>query len=253
MSYTELVISRDLRVAPVQWLRGPANLNDGWVELDRQRAHPYTPMEEVDLMYDLAAIRRPPDALAFVQRYGLLRHGPGADKLRESFAEIETAALTLDTTIAWYLRIARVVRGDTEDANNAIREMWRLAPKLGEHFDGTAKSDDELIDQATQLVAYWTNQGLIGVESKVTPSAHYTDPRGNRGEAGGFSMSAHATTLLGLAYHQLALTITMRIPLRECVECGRYFEIKDRRQRFCSPTCGSRARQRRFAQKKDAS
>jgi hypothetical protein len=232
----------ELRVAPMEWLRGPAKLDDGWIELDRERARRYTPFAEAGLMYDLAAIRRPPDALAFVQRYGLLHHGPDAQDSRERFADFESAALELSNTIGIYNLIRRAVRGE-QDSGDAMSQLWDLAPQLAEGFDGEAKSADELVDQATQLVTYWTNQGLRGVDFKVVPSAHWG------GQVGDFSLSAHTPTLLGSAYQQLAQAIVGRMPMRSCPECGRYFVFKDKRQRFCSATCGSRARQRRFAER----
>jgi hypothetical protein len=144
-----------------------------------------------------------------------------------------------------HLLVQRALSDDDQDANDAIRELWHLAPQLAEGFDGQATSDDELIDQATQLLTYWTNQGLKGVEMGLAPSAHWG------GRVGDFALTAYAPTLLGMAYHQLALTLNQRVPLRSCVECGRYFEVKDKRQRFCSSTCSGRARQRRFMERKE--
>jgi len=241
---------RELRVAAMEWLRGPAKLDGDWIELDRERSRTYAPIETTDLMYDLAAVRRPSDALAFVQRYGLLRNGPGAERLREPVADIEEEAHTLSTTLGLYVLIRRAVGDDAQESNDAMRQLWDNADKLAEGFDNRAASGDELIDQATQLVTYWINQGLIGVDFTVTPSAHSVHPTLGRGRVGDFSLSAHSPTLLGSAYHQLALTIVNAHLLRACAECGKYFAVADKRQRFCSQTCGSRARQRRFVDRK---
>lgn len=233
------------RVTPQEWLRGPARIDGEWVVLDRNRARTYSPIEEADLMYDLAAVRRPPDALAFVQRYGLLRHGPEQDDHRERYQELEKEALRLSNVLRLHTIIALAVGNDREEANDAIRELWSIEPDLRPIFEARAANDDELIDQATHIVAVMTNEGLAGVDFKVEPSINYEG-----GKRGDFSLCAWSPTLLGSIYHQLALSIVNRVPLRACVECRRYFPVKDKRQQFCSPTCSSRARQRRYADKK---
>lgn len=220
---------------PFAWRRGPASLDGEWVVLDVERSRPYYPAKTPELVYDLGAVRKPPDALAFVQRYGLLRTAADTGEPRERWSDIEDDAGTL----AGVLRTVTLIRSATDGDSDALRRLRGLA----ERDTGLPRprNDEELIKQATQLVVLLIDGGLTGVDYALA------------GFAGGhFAFTAQPPHLLGMAYHQLARAIVARVPLRECDECGRYFEVSNRGKRFCSKTCGGRARQRRFAQRQEA-
>src|SRR5215211_7469228 len=84
-----------IRIQPRGWIRGPARIDKGWIILDQKRAQLYQPMESTNLVFDLASIRRPSDALEFCATYGLLWHGPDSDEYKEDFSAWVDAAGTL--------------------------------------------------------------------------------------------------------------------------------------------------------------
>jgi hypothetical protein len=239
---------RRLSVDPVKWLHGPARIEGEFVVLDPSRARPYFPIAEQELVYDLAAVRRPQDALAFVQRYGLLTHGPDANEHREALSLFVKEALSVTFALTLYLSIRKAVGSEALAASDAIRELREFLPEFLPELGVARKTTDHgVIDLASRTVAGLVNSGLVGVESKIEHAGGYEE-----GERGDFLLSARSPTLRGLIYHQLALLITTRFPLRTCAEseCGRFFPVRDKRQQFCSATCSGRARQRRWAERR---
>ena len=229
------------------WLRGEATYSDGCITLDPARAHEYQPFEERDLVFDLASVSTPDDALVFVRRYGLLRHGPKEESLTERFEDWQEEVRVLRFVMRLYLDLRRAIEGDED----GIARLWEMEPSIREYFQGAAKSDSELFQQVSSLIAWLVSEGLDGVDERIEAASNLeTGPgSGIAGPPGFFLFSAHARDLVGLAYHQLALDFVNREPMSDCAECGRFFIMEDRRQRFCTPTCAGRARYRRWSAK----
>lgn len=238
---------RAIGTAAPEWLRGPARLDDGFVVLDIERATPYQPQAEPDLLFALAGIRRPTDALPFVKDYGLLRHGPDADSYREPFSDWERIALELSGYMSAYDDIRRAALGDAE-ALERLRILVEdgvsdaLAELLESMEGGTA--DERLIETVNLFVAVGITNGLRGVEVGLTPATAW-----GAGPVGSLVFSPQPPDLVGLAYHQLALLTVSQAPMSRCPECGRIFAPRGKKQRFCSPLCSGRSRQRRYAEK----
>ena len=58
------------------WLHGPASYKDGWLTLNASEAEEYIPeLVPTQMVFDFTAVKEPGDAVAFIGRYGLLRHG----------------------------------------------------------------------------------------------------------------------------------------------------------------------------------
>lgn len=242
---------RAVRAEPPPWLRGPARYADGWIELDSGRAEEYHPMEEVDLLYDLAAIQRPDEAVAFARRYGLLRHGRDGCEHREQFGKWQDVA----TVLTGLLVATRTLREAIEGDPDARADLWsRFEPITGKHFGArvTPGSDGELFDQVSKWVAWGVNEGLEGVEVQLRAASDLLPASGGSapGPPGLFLFSPRPKDLVGYAYHQLALALANRVPMHECPACRRFFVVADRRQNYCSPTCAGRVRYRRWAERK---
>jgi hypothetical protein len=235
-----------VRAAGPRWVRGFGRVAAGWVELDTRRpVEEYVPISEPDLVFDLADIRRPQDAVRFVRRYGLLWHGPGADTFRERFSEWEETAQTL-RGILWY---AATLRDALSGAPVAQEELRRRAADLTDLFQAPAASLDELYAQVSVVIARAVSEGLQGVEEGLEAAVEWETAPGSgiAGPPGQFVFSAHAPHLVGYAYHQLALLLVQRVPLGTCEGCGRFFRVEHGRQRYCSPRCAGRVRWRRWA------
>jgi hypothetical protein len=96
------------------------------------------------------------------------------------------------------------------------------------------------------------SEGLEGATQSVTVAFEWETGPGARvpGYPGTFLFSPRPPDLSGYAWHQLAMAIVNRAPMRSCEKSGRTFPVRDRRQRFCAPTCASRARYRRWSSKR---
>jgi hypothetical protein len=96
-------------------------------------------------------------------------------------------------------------------------------------------------------------QRLSGrLDEKVTLRIGQVGEREWRAETppGDFILEAEPVHLLARAHLQLALEMTeQQTSLSVCPEDGRIFPVRDPRQRYCSPRCAGRVRQRRFAER----
>jgi len=217
-----------------QWVRGPARVVGDWIEIDPADAQPYHAYTYKDTWRDLANVSDRRDAAAFATRYGLLRQSsPDTDgRLRESWQEFNNEVQTLKTT----LELARVVRGVARKSPELADALKAIQPVLTPLFQAPAASDDELLHQATQVVAWRISERMAGVELVVDIGEKPND----------FILAVRAPTLLGYAYHSLAQALVNRRELRMCRECSSVFVVEDKRQQFCSEACSKRARQRRY-------
>jgi hypothetical protein len=227
------------------WWRGPARLEDGFVEIEPDRAEPYAVHGEdvADLLWDLAGIRRPTDTLAFIRRYGLLWHGPGDGMYREAFADWKELADLLTRLLAQHIAIGRAREGDREALAKLRNTRWS-AP--GQQLLHASPSDASLLALATEDLSSSVSMGLRNIRLEVMPA----NWRSGTGETGQFVFMPAPENLVDLASWQLAEAIVTRVPIAECPECGRVFPVRHGRQRFCDDRCAGRARYRRHAEKK---
>lgn len=231
-----------LRFAPFEWVRGPARYDRERDEIviTRSRTEQYIPAEEPSLLFDLADVSSPDDAVVFAQRFGLFTKGPDDKELRERFRDMREEAEMLWLYLRLYEVIRRALRG-VADARRELASIWyqRLeeSARALEGFGVTTRppdDDDELVEWCIAFLAWMTNEGMRGCELVVF------------GESDGWSVAGWPNSLLGHAYQELAFLIGERRPVLVCEECGRVFPVSHGRQRFCDPACSNRSRNRRW-------
>ena len=223
---------RPIAGVPLAWVRGEASFDGEWVTLiDPEGATVYRPFDVSNLPFDLAAVETPEDAVAFVGKYGLLRHGPSASEHRERFREWVQEIFTLRMAIDLY----RCLHGIRDNKEEAVDEM-RAVLKMDDSVPFV-----ELVIQAQTRVIEIVSEGLAGVEEGLTSVAGLEgyDPFSS------FVLMARADTLLGWAYHHLAMAIVPQTRLAACPDCGRNFPVRHHNQKYCSTTCSNRTRRRR--------
>jgi hypothetical protein len=238
-----------LRTHQPDWWRGPARAEGEWISLDASRAEVFQPLSESDLLFDLANVRRPDDAVAFVRRYGLLHLGPGSSEPRERFSAFLSTAYTLTRLLGLHQLIRGGVAGDKE----ALRTLWEVVyPWLAPALEPQPETDEELLIGASQALAALLSDGLAGVELRMNSDVEWrVGPDGETGRPDGFRLAPQIGDLVGLAYYELALHITERMPMAACGECERFFIVDDPRRRFCSTTCANRSRRRRWRERRE--
>ena len=237
------------RIHQPDWWRGPARIEGEWVSLDASRAEVFQPLSEAGLLFDLANLRRPDDVVAFVRGYGLLRLGPGSCDPRERLSAFFSTAHTL----ASLLGLCRLIRTGLAGDREAHRALWEVVyPWLSPALEPQPKTDEELMIGASQALAALISDGLAGVELRMNSDVEWrVGPGGETGRPDGFRLAPQISDLVGLAYYELALLITERVPMAACGECERFFIVDDPRRRFCSTTCANRSRRRRWRERRE--
>ena len=261
-----------VRPVPVEWLRGPAWVDGDDIVMDGPRAASYHPLAELEIGMELARVRTPEDAVAFVGRFGLLYERPPAGRLtkrlREPFRGFETVAEDL----SFILDTARLVRRGGDGDAKAIRHLHKLIrvpedgrvsvrdDETGEYVTRRAgdvlspeerfvEADDHtiLMHANEYLIAELLNEGMADGPGCVHDRAF----AGESAPPGKLRFGIRPVSLAGVCYLSVALALTEQAAVGVCADpkCGRPFFIRDRRQRFCDRACGNRVRFQRFKDK----
>jgi hypothetical protein len=222
------------------WWRGPAKLQGEYVVLDRERAERYAVDTQAgpgdDLAFDLAGIRSTDEALAFVRRWGPITTGPDSGRSSEKVADLVAEGQSMSAVLTMYADLLRYYEQGDEAEPSA--QWGPILEALGEGLEAEPTT-------LAEITAAIINDAL-----GHTPLAVGVNPAfGAKGEAP-FHASIGAADLRGFAYFHAATLLMDSTPVGKCEECGRPFEVKHPRQRYDTERCGSRARQRRFSERK---
>ena len=271
-----------MRAVPIEWHRGPAWVDGDDIVMDLARSTPYWPLAEPGVGVELSRVRAPDDAAAFVERFGMLRatrerrllefRRPASPcaLLREAFAHFQATAEDLQGILEAAVVVRRATSGDAEAMNQlrawfVVAEDEKISVRDSTTGDlvrraGDALSPDErlvgaddrtVLLHASQDTARRLNDGLALDEA--TPCVFDRAFVGEAGIAPGtWCLGMIPSTLAGVCYLSVALALADRREIGACEEatCRRMFFGSDSRQRFCTPACAGRARQRRFKAKR---
>ena len=262
-----------LRPMPIPWQRGPAWIDGEDIVMDSARASAYHPLAKPGIGIELARVRTPEDAVAFVNRFGLLHgHTSLRDRplkpLREPFTLFEATAYDLRHILETEQLVRRGTKGDAA-AIDRLRQLLVIPededmqiwdPEAGEHVTrraGDVYSPDErwvgaddrtiLLNAHEHYVAHALDEGMEGSPVRI----HDPAAVGESVPPGGLRIGIRPDSLAVVCYLSVALALVDRVPIGVCADptCGRPFFIIDKRQRFCSKACGNRVRFRRFMDK----
>jgi hypothetical protein len=232
-------------------VRGQGSFGDGWLDLDPATVETYLPLEEERLLFDLASIRSPEDAVEFIAKYGMLHHGPRSADRRERFTEWVELSQVLHMLLRLHELLIEARSGDAAAAATEIQELF--GPLFEDFFAEPAPNASELLGQASVFLAKAISEGLEDVNESVEAAVTWgTATDDGPGGPGVFMLSARPQDLAGFAFHQLAMTVVQGKETRVCAECGEVFRVTDRRQRYCSSRCASRRRYRLWSERNRA-
>jgi hypothetical protein len=250
-------------------VRGPARIDGEEIVLDGGSAEEYAvsdPEDGVALLLDLGNLgnlgkfvgvdkpgARMDDAiqvmdtgraLDFVERHGLLWHGPKQvrrDEVRESLKDWFWAGLYFSFSAMMYLTLRRSLEGGT--AKPARDYLWTLRDAEFFKLIKWPDSDDELLEFVSVQLAESITRGMDTCTPTVSAACGLLEDGKKVGGAGDFRFGNESDTLEGAAYYQLALLVSRKERVEECGVCGELFVPKDPRQ-MEHKTCGNRKRQR---------
>jgi hypothetical protein len=218
----------DLLIDPAwTWTRCPVSVDGGLLVFDPEAGKPYVAAAEPSVLWELVGIVEPEDVLRVARRLGPLR--PLADNANESVEAWMLETGLLHGTLHLQADISPARLADPGGLA-ALRARWEDAMP-----NATApRSDRALLFETQGAIVEALNRGLVDTTIRVD-------------QTGGELHVVHVpSSLLGLAYLQLARLIAAEDMVRRCLECGRVFPVHDRRQRYCSDRHAGRARLRRF-------
>jgi hypothetical protein len=235
-----------MRAYHPEWLKGPATFDGEYIVMTRHLTQPYRLVGDWALLFDLAAVRRPDDAIAFVRKHGMLRHGTNSAFLREPFSEWLEAAYTLSNLLDLYNLIQAASDEDTA-ARETLWETWavRLRPLL----QPMPTSDAELLSGASRALATLVNEGLRNVQVQINSEVEWAVGRNATGSPRAFTLAPGTPDLLGVSYLTLAMLVSLRMPLRTCRGCRRRFAPTHASQQYHDRACAIQARQRKMSAK----
>jgi len=229
-----------------QWVRGPAHIVEDQVVLDTRRAEPYFIHEaDNDLMFAFARLAADldnldeRDVLAFVRRYGLLWHGAedlSSGKCSEPLAEVWAEARFFLELLELYANLRDSVRsGSAGPLRTAKIDFSR-------YFGHKAADDETLMAQASLFLGEQVTEALEGCTHGVVSTA--LDASSSSPDR--FLLSINPPNLLSLAYVRFAQVIVDRAPMVECSGCGQTFIPESGKQKYCTKSCASTSRWRRW-------
>lgn len=232
-----------------QWARGPARIVDNEVVLDERRAEPYRLFADTEFAFDFVEILddwQNPDPrriLSFVRRFGLLRHGAeklGTGECRETLESWWEEARKLAWVMDLHIRLKESIK--TGSAAPVRAASLDPAALLKEH---TEEDAHRFMQQVSAILAEIMSVKLeaegctLGVGSAVLID-------GGEDNAGAFLLSYNPPNLVAAAYAQFAMLMIHRKAIAECPGCRRMFAPESGKQKYCTKSCASTSRWRRW-------
>jgi hypothetical protein len=201
------------------------------------------------MAFDLAAMafhssrRDPQQVVAFVRRYGLLWHG--ADKLssgecRESLEDWWLEAEKLSSVLSMSTKLGESMREGSAAPVLRLFERLVLKEALALSFD--SPTAETYLMAATTIVARLLNQELQGGQWGVATAGPAE-----------LQLAYYPTNLVAAAYANIATSVSAKAEFKECPGCRRIFQPKSGRQKYHTPECATRARQRRWKREQSES
>lgn len=245
-----------------QWVRGPAKIDGKEIVLDEDRVEEYFIHEPTDLLPDLAGLAEFLDsrskgeklAVTFARRHGLLWHGPdkvGSGECREQLEKWIYAAIRIRIVALLYVRLLDSMQSGSiaplRELQKELKWDWTTL------FKDKPATDWEYLSYASTAVAQMVNEGLGDCSNMIVAACAIEDPEdpdSPLGDPGVFITDVRPKTLEATAYAHFSQQIEHQVPLSECPGCGRPFLPKSGKQQYCSESCASTARWRRWKGKK---
>lgn len=226
----------------LEWWRGPARVQGEYVVIDVRKIERYvlgtSTGGDDDLAFDYARIASPDDVVRFVSQWGLPTAGPESGPITEPIAPILADAQHLRTIFEMYADLLGFVQQGLD--YEPVHQWAPVLEKLGSAGDSGPHA-------MAGIAAYLVNDALGAVTLTVAVNPNFGQP-----DEAPFVASIGAPDLRSYIYFHAATLLMGSEPVRRCEECRRPYSVNHPRQRYCSETCGSRARQRRFVEKKEA-
>lgn len=240
-----------------EWVRGPAQIAGDEIVLETTQAETYGMYEPEDLVFDLVnlsplskSFEGPEGAVRFVEKHGLLWHGPDElsnDSCRESLSDWWEAADNFISIMWLHYHLKEALRAGSAEPLKEVAD-------LSDYFaPGVHPTDEDYLERVSVLIAEAMSEGLEGCSVGVAPAAALWKEGKRAGGPGVFMFSHRPPDLLTAAYAHFAMMIVHSREVGQCPGCGRMFLPKSGKQKYCSESCANTARWRRWKERQAAS
>ena len=226
-----------------EWVRGPARIVGGEIILDENRAERYMPDNLDRAIFELAAARDYQGFRAFVRRYGLLWHGPdflGTGECRESVSEWQEAAYEANLILLLYMKLGEAERTGSADSLRSLNIPWQGMPETS--------NDEDYLKLVSMGLAGLINNHLAQYPMVLVPAFRFDE----KAPLGEFVFDRQPPNLHKALYTTFATMIAQRAELKECVGCGRIFHPESGKQKYCTKSCASTSRWRRWKEQQSS-
>ena len=220
-----------------EWVRGPSHVVNGEIILDENRAERYVPDFLDRALFELAAASDYQDFRAFVRRYGLLWHGAnflGTGECRESVSEWQQAAHEANLMILLYKKLKEAERSSSAAPLRSLPIIWQGLPETS--------TDEDYLKKSSMVLAGLINNHVAQYPMVLIPAFKFEA----KAPPGEFVFDRQPPNLHKALYTDLATMIGQRAELKECVGCGRFFHSESGKQKYCTKSCASTSRWRRW-------
>jgi uncharacterized C2H2 Zn-finger protein len=219
-------VKREVVLGSLEWQRGPAQFEDGWIRI-RQTEPIHLTTGETDAPVEFAGIRSPDDAVAFAGQYGMLSRTQEA-----TFSDWQREVAVISSVMDVWVAMSEARAGETQELRRVLPSLLTSASE-GAVTLQDALSDDDVLE-AGQLA-------LDTIASGHIAKIGFTVWRGR--------FVLWPKTLQQLMYLELAMLLTSGRTVRRCALCGRVFRPKNRVMRYCSEAHANRARYERMVER----
>ena len=226
-----------------EWVRGPSRVVNGEIILDENRAERYVPGFTDRALFELAVAKDYQDFRAFVRRYGLLWHGPnylGTGECRESVSEWQEAAYEANLILLLYMKLGEAERTGSADSLRSLNMAWQGMPETS--------NDEDYLKLVSMGLAGLINKHVAQYPMVLVPAFRFEE----KAPLGEFVFDRQPPNLHEALYTDLATMIAQRAELKECVGCGRLFHPESGKQKYCTKSCASTSRWRRWKEQQSS-
>ena len=226
-----------------EWVRGPSRVVNGEIILDEDRAERYMPDLLDRAIFELATASDYQDFRTFVRRYGLLWHGPdslGTGECREAVSEWQVAAHEANLIVLLYMKLREAERTGSADPLRSINMTWQSLPETS--------TDEDYLKEISTGLAGLINNHVARYPTVLIPAFKFEE----KASPGEFVFDRQPPNLYEALYSDLATMIAQRAELKECVGCGRLFHAESGKQKYCTKSCASTSRWRRWKEQQSS-
>src|SRR5215211_5475674 len=178
----------------------------------------------------------------------MLRTGRSPGVARERLSDWWDVAYELHFVLTLYRSVQESLRTGSVEPIRSLEIDWSAIDWSSLTVDGSLPRDrpGEGLNREADTGEDYTDEMNLGLEDCEVGFLSLTMPGEEHNQPGKFGLQIAPQNLVGAAYASYASVIAKRQEIKECPGCGRMFFPESGRQKYCTKTCASTSRWRRW-------